>query len=424
MKATAEIAIAAQHLLALTEASRLYPSQIDENQAIELNETIERILIQRLEKPEWAEFRALLLESTQDDRESVLALIVAQAIKMLSGAKTIPEIDVETITREASQMIEGNLADLVAKIQEIIAFNCRNPEASSSAPRSFYLLTQYWNLYKVILDHHGTACIGYSPHPLLRFIVNLRDRIETCLQVIARAELTHAFNEVLEIPLNEDSNLAWEDCVQPRINDVAILLEEAKLQFLRTSFDLTKHERLFIELTEGAFRNFAKRMQNDWQGILGRLEATHSSCVSTKQLPKSCFESIRLAELEMRRIIKTILNGQVSEPWLNVIRESIGEDSFTDAMRRMKDRRDMNTENLLHYLYLSDLVKIINANWSIFRISINCKRQEFNGYMKIILKGRTEEAHHKPEHLWPEIEKQRVRVACHDFLARLASNYT
>jgi hypothetical protein len=86
----------------------------------------------------------------------------------------------------------------------------------------------------------------------------------------------------------------------------------------------------------------------------------------------------------------------------------------------MDQRGILDQIEILHYLQLSDLLDLIRGNWSFFAPRTKLRRREFNDLVAAILKGRTEEAHNRPEHLWPEIERQRVRVACYDLLAAFA----
>jgi hypothetical protein len=94
-------------------------------------------------------------------------------------------------------------------------------------------------------------------------------------------------------------------------------------------------------------------------------------------------------------------------------------DAYRAAIDTMKQRRQLQATELLHYTNLKDLASIITRDWDLFRHGFDGQKKDFARLIAIVLKGRTEEAHHRPEHLWPEIEKQRVRVACHDLLTRL-----
>jgi hypothetical protein len=428
-RSLANTIVAAHHLLGLAESKKLYPNDVDLDEAAELRDVLMLELSVGIENPEFEEARKLIKEKKFDafEHEEVILMVFMIGLARFSGEKNLPDIKLEETLGEAYQNISPSLEKTVEKIQEILIFSCRFPDPTASAefvqvPRFFFLLTKYWSLYRDIIVHHGTAPIGYTPHPLLRFIVNLKERIETCLDRVGDVELSSAINEVLEMPCDQDLNMAYEEWVQPRIEAASEAIERSRLCFKRQSFSLTKAERLFVHITEIALENLRDRTSKDWQKMLARVDKIRTSTGPSEKkdvLPVSCFESIGRVENVLRQLIQMQYQERFSENWLKELEQTMGVEVYNAAIETMKQRKQVDVAELLHYTNLSDLNLIIVKSWELFLPVFKGQKKDFHRNMAIILKGRTEEAHHRPEHLWPEIEKQRVRVACHDILIRL-----
>jgi hypothetical protein len=275
------VTIASHHLLALAESLKFYPADVDPDEALGLRDTLMREVSRELEDAQWEETRKLIEEEGFDafQHTEVISVMLGLGIALLAKPKSVSDIQPEEILKKAYQAIPPSLGETLERVQEILIFNCRTPNPSAGADfievsRFFFLLTKYWILYRDILMHHGTAPIGYVPHPLLRFIINLKERMETCLLRIGDAELSNAINGILEISFDQDSNMAYEEWVQPKIQAASEIIERSCLRFRRQSFSLTKAEDLFVRVANEALRNLEVRTNSDWQKILARVDKT------------------------------------------------------------------------------------------------------------------------------------------------------
>jgi hypothetical protein len=63
----------------------------------------------------------------------------------------------------------------------------------------------------------------------------------------------------------------------------------------------------------------------------------------------------------------------------------------------MKRRGVADSEQIIHFTQLSEVVDVISANFSLFAPRLGLKRKAFHALVGPILKGRTEEAHNRPD---------------------------
>ena len=130
-------------------------------------------------------------------------------------------------------------------------------------------------------------------------------------------------------------------------------------------------------------------------------------------------EYVRELELSLRAVVKEKYQVEYRNTWLDELRRVIGDDPFAAADATMRQRRAYSTDDFLHFTQLRDLYTAISQNWNLFQDVFSTKRTHFNSKMNEVLRGRTEEAHNRPAHLFNPIQRKRAEVAAHDVLESL-----
>jgi hypothetical protein len=420
----------AANLSRLIDARRLFPGDVHDERATAAFRVFVDHLEHALSSPDLeavrAEYERPHIENTS--APGVLFMIRTVAIMWLAnhcGIQSDQLAKIPSVLKEKYESLDEDLRNHAKWLEEELIFNCRvphpNDDATYKSPqRSICMLGRYLNLYRTILQDHGTSEVFYSPHPLLRFIENLRIRIRHYLDVVAELELHEAASRMLDIPLDWDSNAVWDDYGQPILAEVSERFEQLRTERrVLSEIELTEAEKLFIDQAESAIESCRKRIKQQWKSILNSAEKIRQQNAPQKDRPLTCFEYVGRVECRLRELIQEEYQARFGADWTNQISKSFDNNQMQAIETTMKQRKIDSRQELLHFTQLVDVFKVISQRWDLFAHRIACSRKEFNNLLSPILKGRTEEAHNRPEHIWPQIEKDRVRVACHDLLSKL-----
>ncbi len=125
-------------------------------------------------------------------------------------------------------------------------------------------------------------------------------------------------------------------------------------------------------------------------------------------------------ELAFRELVREKYRVKHGRDWLEKLQSDMDPQAVEAANATMKQRRAYSPQDFLHFTQLRDVRELISDRWNdMFHSAFKINRREFNRLSDTILKGRTEQAHHRPEHLFSSVEKERVHVAAHDLLESL-----
>ena len=167
-------------------------------------------------------------------------------------------------------------------------------------------------------------------------------------------------------------------------------------------------------------RGIEDKTKHDFQQMLARIDKEHPRFeTNVKPEPQNPKEYLYLVENNLRKVIKTRYQKVFKGKWIEQIKLTIGEKAFLDAEQIMQNRGVTSYEEILNYTQLKDIHQLINSEWDTIHDYFSCSKKEYNKLMAGILQSRTEDAHNRPEHLWPPIERDRAKVLCHDLLKQI-----
>ncbi len=132
--------------------------------------------------------------------------------------------------------------------------------------------------------------------------------------------------------------------------------------------------------------------------------------------------ALRDLELAFRALVKQRFQEVYGNSWLEELHAKMSADAVSDALATMKQRKAYSTSDFLHFTQLKDVRELISSEWqSLFHAAFCISKKKFNSLADVVVKARTEHAHHRPERLFSRVETQRAEVAAHDLLNALLS---
>lgn len=233
-----------------------------------------------------------------DDPESQLR-ITTMCLLTLSTCRGGENVWQEERTREAArarvraleQFLPERIKHLLEKVIELKVFHCRVPNAIgntnlSTPARKVGVVYEYWSLLNDIVSFQSKAPFGWTPHPLLRFIVSLQKRIEENLIAIPEKDdridtLRRAVDNLVNALLSGDPDIfSIDEWVNEHTSEAAISMEHLKLRFGATQVELTEPEQSFTELTTAAIKRWKRETAERWHRILKSAEAVRHQFAS------------------------------------------------------------------------------------------------------------------------------------------------
>jgi class 3 adenylate cyclase len=149
--------------------------------------------------------------------------------------------------------------------------------------RTLQMLKLYWELEKQIVFHQTSAPIGFTPHPLLSLIVNLRKKMGKCFEQLSEVERIKpalgAMEDLFDTVLSgePDTLSVVPEWVTEEIHKVEIFLAEAEISLKPSQYPLTQEEELFLEHAKSEIDNYKKRVKDTFDKKLEKLKQSTSS---------------------------------------------------------------------------------------------------------------------------------------------------
>jgi hypothetical protein len=414
-------------LRSFTHARHIYGDVPDESTALQIHQALLGVLDGMLEGETlpgiaWPDQRPHF-ENTADT--TLLSNVAGALLIFLSGELNCGVDELDKVTAFAREKASATVQGIQSRLQELLVFDCRFPLPRAGAQygsreRALFMVGQYWGFYRELLQQHGGAMIMFSPHPLLRFIVNAKARIKHYLEAIEDSALRSHMDEALDVSFDQDTNMAWEEWTLPIVARASEAYEEARLAIPSTSFALTEAEHLFLGSGRASLAELEKSSETEMGKLMANVARTQTAGgpEAAATGPKTCHEMIGEVERALRDIVVTEAKQRRGDHWLAEVERLLG-DGVVEARATMLQRKVTNPEEIIYFTNLTDVCLVISQNFNLYAPRVGMTRREFNTKTARIVKGRTEEAHNRPEHLWPEIEQQRVRVDCHDLLGSI-----
>jgi hypothetical protein len=257
-------------MIALGRIRFYYPSAIRHEEANgiyqQLIDTVERYLQADDVRAIRDLYRRPSLDSMPNE-EVVGAFGVAML--NLSGVEDTTKLkqDFRVTFNNCFSQAQEPIPTICLQLSEVELYDCREvtPDAGSeySDPRrSLFLLNEYWGIVRRVVRVDSTAYVFSIPHPLITLLINLRERINSCLDRISEsiepdeAKETSAYFMNALITSDSDEMQACEEETNRRLAQMETFIEEAKLKIGRRTYTLTAAEEQFFEVARLALTKY------------------------------------------------------------------------------------------------------------------------------------------------------------------------
>ncbi len=369
-------------------------------------------------------------ENTQLPSDLLIGIRSAFVIMLTPDAPLVGDsedaitLQVEATFRRIPELASPEALELLRQVGEVLMFDCKIPTTKpgtefASPSRALWLLGEYWDLYRAVLLHHGTAGASESPHPLLRFMVEARTRMGALLEAQAEPMLTQALEAVFAMPLDLDTGDLWTEHGQPRADEAQSAYEEVRARCSVSGFRHTDEEALFFECARRCLEVYSKRISKALAQRFGPAPP-RAGRAPEPEVPNTPEESLREVELALRRTIQRRFGRRFGARWLEQVKAAMEPLALAAAEARLQqEAASAGMDDFLHFAHLGDVLAICSGAWSVVQVGMTVDRRKFNALAETIKRGRTQVAHNRPPHLWPPIERQRLMVACHDMIQAL-----
>lgn len=436
----AQLTQATKLLCSVMNTVHLYPSLAEKAEVFKLYHRAVQYVEQSISLSAFSEFEEsyhrpeFYTDGPPDDLNINFGMYLLQYYLVSRGLSATAFDDVEhndelkeelhIALRESLDYASPELRRDIELLKRLMILDCQIPHPSgdpeyNSEARAAFLLATYWHLYSDFILYLSTADMWYVPDPMIPLRISLKLRIETCITRLKVDQSMPSVNDLLRMPIDDI------DVIPEYISNLVSWGSE-EIELVRSKhghfdFRFTLQEEEFI----GSFNSTLEfcKIQTD-QEFSKHLNAAKnhnqenlSKPLKTQSLTPS--EYVRKVELALRSVIRRQYQEKFGDGWIDYIGKAIGPKAYASAQAIMRQRSISDGKEILHFTTLPDLQRAICENWALFQGQFSLRKKEFNALLALILKGRTEEAHNRPDHLHTEIEQQRLRVACADLLKKL-----
>lgn len=185
------------------------------------------------------------------------------------------------VLRKCQEDVTEPVRDIVTRIQHAMMFDCRMPaprgdDTFREPPRFLQMLRAYWRLTRQAILHATETPVSYRPNPLTPLIVNLRDRVNACLEKLGEclevSDVRTSVSTITEILLSGDlDELQMGDTwTYEQVAIVDRFIEEARLRIGAKTYPLTAAEEMCLEQGQKAVNDYEERTKAEWTKMLKR----------------------------------------------------------------------------------------------------------------------------------------------------------
>jgi len=246
-----------------------------------------------------------LLELDVPERFGILMSAAMMAHPAMSAGAEMPiEIQaaadkaMSTCQATASQPVQAQ----VSRLANLMVVSCRCPTATAvkefaDPARFLQMLHRYWMLASAMVQTQATVHVGFSPHPLLHLIENIRDRLSTCFSHVAHldgaGEAQQACDQLVGMLTDGDIDdlSAVPEWTNGELQRVERFIARARLKLGPRVFELTAAEEFFVNQAERIIAEHEKRCRAAWKQMLAQADAQAAARRPIEGLPTTTLGS-------------------------------------------------------------------------------------------------------------------------------------
>ncbi|MCC6427953.1 MAG: hypothetical protein IT435_14175 [Phycisphaerales bacterium] len=266
---------------------RAYPDAVPPSEYQGLLDDLMAATQRLLSLPGLEKFQAMMnapavADSKPSDRFAMMMAAAIMAHPLLEKRPESLEEGCRAITETMNHCqasASPEVAGFVSRLANMMVLACRHPTAPDvnefKEPARFrQMLSVYWNVARELVQTQAHANVGFSPHPLLPLIENLRDRIATCFSNLAEMmdarDSARSCDELLAVLTEGEAGdlSAVPEWADREVQKIDRFIAQAGLRLGARVFHLTAAEEYFIKLVAGLADAHKKRVNDAGRRLL------------------------------------------------------------------------------------------------------------------------------------------------------------
>lgn len=274
-----------------------YPKIKNEKQLLSILKEVHELAIIFIEHSELADLKSefdkydFFGEDAYENTIMLMAIILLKFDKcVVRSCKTTDHKDVEGFIQGHSKNLKrfGEIRETLLNIQ---IFHCQFPSIDDDpiyqeTSRYIYLLDIYWSKCEVVINERINAFVGYSSHPLMQFLLNLKQRVEFCFLEVCRFLDTPESREAKENAELLIDTLIFEDHdvlsfidaeATAKVRAVRVFIDQLKMTTIVAGYSLTIEEQMFISSFDSNYKEYSNNLKNYWNQINKNTEKENDS---------------------------------------------------------------------------------------------------------------------------------------------------
>lgn len=207
-----------------------------------------------------------------------------------------PTGNMKEVLRICQDRAVGPTKEIVERLVQTMLYDCRIPKPTGDdsfrEPQRFLqMLRLYWGIIRRLIVYHTDSMASYQPHPLTPLVMNLKARIDSCLEVLSKCEGASSAGETItslvEIVLSADHDALQvvPECSFEQVGSVDRFIEATRLKLGAKSYPLTAAEEMCIECGDKAIDDYTHQVDAEWTKVIKRLNAAGEKKAASKDSP-------------------------------------------------------------------------------------------------------------------------------------------
>lgn len=195
---------------------------------------------------------------------------------------------IRAATERAMRLCQSTAApdirEIADRLCEFMMVSCRRPtgihDPSFKDPaRAAHLFDRYWRLANALIQTQLGVHVGYYPHPLTRYIENLRDRIAGCVELLKgqpnASKVAEDLDNLLSVLVEGevDDLQVVDEWVHSAIRGIELFVTRNGLTLGVWHGHLTQAEKYFLEHVELQIKEYNEDVTGQWQRMVKRADA-------------------------------------------------------------------------------------------------------------------------------------------------------
>lgn len=195
--------------------------------------------------------------------------------------------EIEKVMSICQNSASPKVDKMKASLATIMVISCRMPEDKknkefSETARFFQMLQHYWPLALRLIQIQ-TEGVGFQPHPLLDFIVNLQDRLQTCFSSLpsdSETKIAHeACSALMEVMVDGeiDDLSAVPEWTNGEILKINTFIAKMRMRMGTREYELTCAEEYFVKHVGHQIDKYKKQTISAWEAMQKRADTINQT---------------------------------------------------------------------------------------------------------------------------------------------------